>query len=96
MTNTTVEFRHPFFVEGVAQVQRAGKYIVDAEEDLAEVFSFPVWQRLSTVMRLTRLGATEHVAIDPRSLGKALERDEAEQDAGAQAPMIAAPHVLKR
>ena len=75
VTSATVVFRHPFHLDGIDRVQPAGDYIVDTEEELADALSFPVWRRVSTVMRLTRLGATEHVAIDPRALADALLGD---------------------
>lgn len=74
-TSATIVFRHPFCLDGIDQGQPAGDYIIDTEEELVDALSFPVWRRVSTVMRLTRLGATEHVAIDPRALADALLRD---------------------
>ncbi len=75
MTSETVSFTRPFILAGFEHDQPAGDYVVDTEEELVDDLSFPVWRRVATVMRVTRLGATEHVTIDPDALREALARD---------------------
>ena len=74
-TSATLTFRRPFLLEDSTQPLSAGPYIIDAVEELADAPSFPVWRRVSTVMRVARGGATEHVAVDPQALQDALRRD---------------------
>jgi hypothetical protein len=80
LTSTTVTFLRPFILDGFEQLQPAGSYIVDTEEELMETLLAPVWKRTSTAMRLTRHGAEEHVPVDPEQLQEALVRDGAQQD----------------
>jgi hypothetical protein len=75
MTSATVSFTRSFILAGFEHNQPAGDYVVDTEEELVDDLSFPVWRRVSTVMRVTRLGATEYVTIDPDALRDALLRD---------------------
>lgn len=79
-TKATVAFRRPFILAGFETLQPAGEYQVETEEELAEDLSFPVWRRVATVMRVTQLGAVEHIAIDPAALHEALMRDGAQPD----------------
>jgi hypothetical protein len=74
-TSATIYFTQPFVLDGFSERQPAGSYLVDTEEELLDDLSFPVWRRIATVMRVTRLGATEYVTIDPDALQDALLRD---------------------
>jgi len=76
----TVTFRRPFILDGFERVQAAGSYVVDTEEESMESLLIPAWKRISTVIRLTTLGATEHLPVDPDQLHEALMRDGAQQD----------------
>lgn len=76
----TVTFLRPFILDGFERIQAAGSYIVDTEEELMQTVLFPTWKRLSTVIRLKILGATEHLPVDPEQLHEALMRDGAQQD----------------
>ncbi|HYM30975.1 MAG TPA: hypothetical protein VEU47_06740 [Candidatus Cybelea sp.] len=80
-STTTVTFRQPFILSGFEQLQAAGTYTVDTEEEQIEAISFPVWKRISTVIRLSRSGGVEHRQIDPDELHEALRRDSGRADA---------------
>ena len=70
--STQVTFTQPFRLDGVEGMQPAGTYIVETEEELLQSVSFPVWQRVASVILLPRQAA---VAIDPAALAAALAQD---------------------
>ncbi len=47
---STLVFRRPFSLKGTDGTQPAGTYKVEAEEELVEGLSFPVWRRVSTIL----------------------------------------------
>ena len=71
-TSTQVTFTRPFRLDGVEGMQPAGTYTVETEEELLQSVSFPVWQRVASVILLPRRAA---VAIDPAALTAALAQD---------------------
>jgi hypothetical protein len=77
-TSTTVTFLRPFILDGFEQLQPAGSYALDIEEELLDTMLSPVWKRTSTAMRLTRHGAVEQVPVDPEQLKEAQARDAAQ------------------
>jgi len=79
-SSTTVTFLRPFILDGFEQLQPAGSYTVDIEEELLDTLLSPVWKRISTTMRLRRHGALEQVLVDPEQLKEALARDAAQQE----------------
>jgi hypothetical protein len=79
-TTKTVTFQRPFVLTGFEELQGAGTYTVDTEEEQITSVSFPAWRRISTVIRLNRAGATECVSIDPVELHEALMRDGAQEN----------------
>src|ERR1041385_2105595 len=79
-TSTTVTFRRPFILDGFEQLQPAGSYTLDIEEELLDTLLSPVWRRTSTTMRLRRHGGLEQVPVDPEQLKEALVRDAAQQE----------------
>ena len=90
MTRTssqTVTFLHSFKLSGVADALPAGRYLVETDEELLQAVSFPVYRRLSTLIRLPgRPGTMELsrvVDIDPAELASALVRDSQVQEYGA-------------
>ena len=85
-TTATVTFQRPFILDGFEQLQPAGSYIVDTEEELIDTVLSPGWKRTSTAMRLTRHGAIEQVPVDPEQLQEALRRDGAQADSVSDAP----------
>ena len=51
-TSRTVTFMHPFNLSGVDEVQPAGTYAVETDEELLQTLSIPAYRRTSTLMRL--------------------------------------------
>jgi hypothetical protein len=81
-----VVFRRPFLLSGFDSLQPAGAYIVDTEEELLDVLTVAAWKRTTTVIQLSRAGATEYLPIDPIELHEALMRDGAQPDHAAPSP----------
>ena len=71
-TSTQVTFTQPFRLDGAEGMQPAGTYTVETEEELLQSVSFPVWQRVASVVLLPRRAA---IAIDPTALAAALAQD---------------------
>jgi len=79
-TTTTVTFRRPFILDGFEQMQPAGSYIVDIEEERVDSLVVNAWRRVSTTMRLPQPGgAIEYVPVNPEALREALLRDGAQE-----------------
>jgi hypothetical protein len=51
-TSRTVTFMHPFNLSGVDEVQPAGTYTVETDEEQLQTLSVPAYRRTSTLMRL--------------------------------------------
>ncbi len=77
----TVVFSHPFRLKGVDRVLPPGDYEVVTDEELIEGLSFPVYHRVSTAIIVPaqshQSSSVEMVAIDPRDLQYAQDRDTA-------------------
>jgi hypothetical protein len=75
----TVTFAQPFSLSGIDEVQPAGTYTVETDEELLPGLSFPAYRRIATLifLRSQRGGpVVEEVAnIDPLELQAAQERD---------------------
>jgi hypothetical protein len=75
----TVSFARPFLLEGVDRVLAAGQYKVITDEELIEELSFPVYRRVATMIFVPadsqNSSSVEMVAIDPRDLQDAQDRD---------------------
>jgi hypothetical protein len=89
-TSKTVTFRRPFIIGGFDQVQAAGTYTVDTEEEQLDAISLPAWKRIATVIELNKAGATEYQRIDPDELHEALMRDGQQVDP-TEAPSAGSP-----
>jgi hypothetical protein len=78
-TSKTVTFMHPFNLSGTDEVQPAGTYTVETDEELLEPSSFPAYRRISTLMRLparsTGAVRTQIVETNPVELAAVLARD---------------------
>ena len=77
-TSKTVIFMHPFNLSGTDEVQPAGTYTVETDEEPLEPSSFPAYRRIATLLRLERnTGAvlTQIVETNPAELAAALTRD---------------------
>ena len=75
----TVTFRQPFSLSGIDEVQPAGTYIVETDEELLPGVSFPAYRRIASLIYLRSRGGgavVEEIAnIDPLELQAAQERD---------------------
>jgi hypothetical protein len=73
----TVTFRTPFLLAGLDEVQPAGTYVIETDEVLLDMVSFPAYQRVETFMHLLEdaPGVVRTMAIDPADLAAALARD---------------------
>jgi hypothetical protein len=75
----SVTFTRPFSLSGIDEVQPAGTYTVETDEELLPGLSFPAYRRIATLIHLRSQGGgpiVEEVAnIDPLELQAAQERD---------------------
>lgn len=89
-SSNTVTFLHPFKLSGVDDVQPAGRYVVETDEELLQIISHTAYRRLSTFIRLPgRSGSTEWariVDVEPTELATVLASDVRVQDV---APLLA-------
>ena len=80
-SHKTVTFTRPFSLSAIDQVQAAGTYTVETDEELLPGLSVPAWRRIATLIFLpSRPGGgfvEQVVAIDPLELEAAQERDAA-------------------
>jgi hypothetical protein len=53
-TSRTVTFVHPFNLSGTDEVQPAGTYTVQTDEELLQASSIPPYRRITTLPRLDR------------------------------------------
>ncbi|MFY9769458.1 MAG: hypothetical protein WBG18_09970 [Xanthobacteraceae bacterium] len=78
-SSKTVSFARPFLLKGVDRVLAAGQYKVITDEELIEELSFPVYRRVATMIFVPadsqNSSSVEMVAIDPRDLKDAQDRD---------------------
>ncbi len=79
-TNTkTVTFNHPFHLADMEEMQPAGAYEIETDEELIEGLSFMAWRRKRSLIHLH--GTTGNVKlmqvmeVDPKELDAALRRD---------------------
>lgn len=73
-----ITFRRPFSLSGIDEVQPAGTYTVETNEELIEGLSFPAWRRTGTVLLLRQPGAAgieQDVDIDPHELEAVQDSD---------------------
>lgn len=74
-----INFRHPFHLKGIATVQPAGSYSIETSERLYWTYPFSWEKKTKTTIRLHMSsglqGSLHEVALDPRDLFNALERD---------------------
>jgi hypothetical protein len=78
-TKKTVTFMHPFNLSGLDELQPAGTYTVETDEELLQTLSVPAYRRISTLMHLpartTGTMMTQIVEINPVELAAVLARD---------------------
>jgi len=83
-TSETLVFLNPFKLSGADDLQPAGSYLVETDEDLIQSMSFPVYRRISTFIRLPGRPDSRELArvvdIDPAELVAALAADAQAQE----------------
>ena len=78
---STLVFARPFSVNGEAQRQPAGSYIIETEEELLEGLSFPAYRRVATTITLQSAPAgavVQMLSVDPADLARAQDADHVE------------------
>jgi hypothetical protein len=75
----TVTFRRPFSLSGLDEMQPAGTYTVETNEELLEGLSFPAWRRTATVILLRPqaggVGLGQDLEVDPLELAAVADSD---------------------
>jgi hypothetical protein len=75
----TITFQHPFRLSGADDLQPAGRYLVEIDEELIQSLSFPAYRRLSTFIHLGGRPNSNELArvvdIDPTELASVRARD---------------------
>jgi hypothetical protein len=75
----TVTFKQPFSLSGIDEVQPAGTYTVETDEELIPGVSFPAYRRIASLIFLRSRGGgavvEEMANVDPLELEAAQERD---------------------
>ena len=77
-TSRTVTFVRPFNLSATDEVQPAGTYTVETDEELLQASSVPAHRRIATLLRLERTTGTVQTQIvetNPVELAGALARD---------------------
>jgi hypothetical protein len=78
-SSKTITFTRPFTLMGLDDVQPAGSYTVETDEDLLPTLLHPAYRRTTTWLTLpshaARAGSTQLMSIDPMELEAALARD---------------------
>ena len=78
-SSKSVTFVRPFTLKGLDEVQPAGTYTVETEEELLPTLQHSAYRRTATWLTLpshaARAGSTQLVSIDPAELEAALARD---------------------
>jgi hypothetical protein len=68
----TVKFTRPFAVSGIDEMQPAGTYTIETDEELLEGLSFPAYRRTAT-----------WIILPPQSAGGSMRSEIAQIDPGA-------------
>jgi len=78
-TRTTISFSQPFKLRDVDDIQPAGDYLLDTDEELIEGLSRLAYRRVATLLHLPSTplpqGRTEVLSVSPAELDAALEKD---------------------
>jgi hypothetical protein len=78
-SNKTIVFTRPFTLTGVDEVQPAGTYTVETDEELLPTLLHAAYRRTTTWLSLPSHaasgGSTQLISIDPNELEAALARD---------------------
>lgn len=83
-TSKTVTFRRPFKLSGTDDIQPAGSYVIETDEEQLDT-SVLAYRRLATLFRLPGTPGTAEIGrvvdIDPEELEAILKKDAAEPEA---------------
>jgi hypothetical protein len=78
-TRTTVSFSQPFKLKDLDDIQPAGDYLLDTDEELIEGLSRLGYRRVATLLHLPSTsrpqGRTELVSVNPAELDAVLASD---------------------
>jgi hypothetical protein len=78
-TRTTISFSQQFKLRDVDDIQPAGDYLLDTDEELIEGLSRLAYRRVATLLHLPSTshpqGRTEVLSVSPAELDAALEKD---------------------
>jgi len=78
-TRQSVTFDEPFALTVLDELQPAGTYMVDTDEELIEGLSFLAYQRVATTIYLPlpsgRAGSEQAVRVDPGELAAGLRTE---------------------
>lgn len=91
----TITFKRAFLLSGIEQVQPAGTYTVEIEEEAIPELSFPVYRRTATVIYLSSrpagsTGSYEAAVIDPVDLEAALQKDAMSANSAVRSTLVEA------
>ena len=82
-TRTTISFSQPFELRDLDDIQPAGDYLLDTDEELIEGLSRLAYRRVATLLHLPSTsrpqGRTEVLSVSPAELDAALEKDRIQQ-----------------
>jgi hypothetical protein len=78
-TRSTISFSQPFKLRDLDDIQPAGDYLLDTDEELIEGLSRLAYQRVATYLHLPSTSRpqsrTELLSVSPAELDAALEKD---------------------
>ena len=78
-TRSTLSFRSPFLLPELDEMQPAGDYLVDTDEERIESMSMFAWRRVATFLQIPSIANTrnlvERICVDPVGLDAALLKD---------------------
>ena len=78
-TRTTISFLRPFKLRDLDDIQPAGDYLLDTDEELIEGLSRLAYRRIATLLHLPSTSRpqnrTEVFSVSPAELDAALEKD---------------------
>ena len=94
-TRTTISFSQPFNLRDLDDIQPAGDYLLDTDEELIEGLSRLAYRRVATLLHLPSTsrpqGRTEVLSVSPTDLDAALEKDRISQLSGRRTASHALP-----
>ena len=85
-TSKAITFAHPFSLAGLDEIQPAGTYTIQTDEEPIEGLSFLAYRRVATVIFLPLHrggpGSFQAISITPEALDAAQARDASEHHDG--------------